>query len=633
MSQIALNFYPLEERDFSIVVYCSDYNEAARPECNGKAAVLRNLQTANPPAQYWTMLSAFPSSHPVQCNALHNIGVGIEALREALLERCQKVLAPDQFHSVGKFRPKIELTINEFPEGRQVMCIEPYFLRSIKEFGFLLDFRFRPDREDIDPISSQKLSLSLDGDGKSNKDYYADRWIQNARFVGEYFPKLFPLELDPNQDLAVHSAPATTRHRILDRKHYIVGNSEQYNSQFMGIKKFGPLRSAPSDSQLYFIYREAEQPLSRMLFRALRGDTFRTFEGMEKMFGCPISSRNVQGAKISSFTDSEINRIRDQLVRVAKTRNIVPVVITPFSKFDLPEQNRPYWKLKHTFLSSGIPIQVVSSKTVTDREQFKWSVASIGLQIFAKTGGQPWKVRPKTSQCLIIGIGQAHQACDSGIERYFAYSILSDSSGVFREVRVLANVDKEDQYIGAFSASLQQIVRQYSNEFSNFAVHSMFSVQKAELDAIAEVLREQESLQDEIGDFVSLKFNQRRGFIGFAMDHNSRVPYESTIVKLSRDEYLVWFEGLQFGQPNVRDRIGAPTHVKFTYPSYPLSSNRQIPHLQDAINLSGANWRGFNAKSLPVSVHYAELIARYLKHFSMYDLPPVDVGIMKPWFL
>ena len=633
MTQISLNFYPLRDSDFSIIVHCEDYNEATRPQFDGEMAKFRNLQTGSQRHEYWTMLREFPGSKAVQCDALNNVGVGIDALREALFVRCKEELAADQFHTAGKFRPRIEIVIGEFPEGRQVMSIEPYFQRNIQKFGFLLDFRFHPVAPNIDSIPAQKLSLSLDEDGKSNKDYYADRWIQNVRFVGTYFPKIFPLYLAPNQKLLVLSKPAETVHKLLDRKHYIVGNRQQYNSQFMGIKKFGPLRMAPDDSRLYFIYREAEQPLSRMLFRALRGDTFRTFEGMQRMFGCPISSKNVQGVKISSFTDSEIDRIRDQLDRVAKTKNIVPVIITPFSRLDQPEQNRAYWKLKHAFLSKGIPIQVVSTKTMTDREQLKWSVAGIGLQIFAKAGGQPWKVQPKTPHCLIIGIGQAHQLSESGIERYFAYSILTDSSGVFREVRVLANADREDQYIDSFSANLQQIVKRYSSEFSNFAVHSTFSIRRAELDAIADVLQEQKGLQSETGDFVSLKFNGRNGHFGFAMNHNSRVPYESTIVRLARDEYLVWFEGLQFGQPNVRDRVGGPTHVKFTYSSCAMNSNQQIPHLQDAINLSGANWRGFNAKHLPVSVFYAQLIAKYLKNFGMYDLPPVDVGIMKPWFL
>ena len=111
------------------------------------------------------------------------------------------------------------------------------------------------------------------------------------------------------------------------------------------------------------------------------------------------------------------------------------------------------------------------------------------------------------------------------------------------------------------------------------------------------------------------------------------MPYESTVIPLSRSEFLVWFEGLQYGQQTVRKMVGSPLHVKFTYPNEGLTREQQRAHLQDAINLSGANWRGFNAKSLPVSVYYAQLIARYLREFEIHGLPTVDVDTLTPWFL
>jgi hypothetical protein len=48
-------------------------------------------------------------------------------------------------------------------------------------------------------------------------------------------------------------------------------------------------------------------------------------------------------------------------------------------------------------------------------------------------------------------------------------------------------------------------------------------------------------------------------------------------------------------------------------------------HLQDIINLSGANWRGFNAKNTPISIYYPELIAKFISKFDEYNLD-LDVG-------
>ena len=161
-------------------------------------------------------------------------------------------------------------------------------------------------------------------------------------------------------------------------------------------------------------------------------------------------------------------------------------------------------------------------------------------------------------------------------------------------------------------------------------IHTTFTIRRRELESIATALKEQKK-QAVSGEFVSIKFNDRSRFFGFATDHNSRVPYESTVISLSRNEFLVWFEGLQYNRPTVREMVGGPLHVQFTYPNEGMNSDQQRAHLQDAINLSGANWRGFNAKSLPVSVYYAQLIAKYLKEFESHRLPPVDVSILTPW--
>jgi len=55
--------------------------------------------------------------------------------------------------------------------------------------------------------------------------------------------------------------------------------------------------------------------------------------------------------------------------------------------------------------------------------------------------------------------------------------------------------------------------------------------------------------------------------------------------------------------------------------------------LQDAMNIAGANWRGFTAKSMPISMYYAEIIARNYAHFREAGLPDVDFENMPPWFL
>lgn len=632
MRGIALNFFPLESDQFTITLYRLPFVEGERPESGCEKAIRRNLAVEGKRDFYWTLFQQTETGTETVCDPFNNVYATINALRLALIQSCKDNLDSNAFNVTKGFQPRVEIITGTHPEGSQVISLEPYFLRLRRKFGFLADFRFHPIEEHRGTQRALQLSLSLDRSGKRNSSYYADRYSHLAAFVKEFHGVIFPVNLPGGDQVQVARQLVELSPEKLDVKNYIVGSNRESKSQFMGVKQGGPLERCLQDAHLYFLFREEDRPLSRDLFRALRGDTFPTFPGMENMFHLPISNKNVSGTALPNFSDNEIQRIRDRVVVDAADRNVVPIFLTPFSRHDQPEENAAYWKLKHAFLSKGVPIQVVASKTVANKNQLKWSAAGIGLQIFAKLGGIPWKVRPRTESCLIVGIGQAHRKVAGGIERFFAYSVLTDSSGVFEEVRVLGEGQEEDQYIESFSASLRKIFADYSDRFSSFVVHATFAIRRRELESIASALSEKEE-QAETGSFVSLKFNEQKSFFGFAVDHNSRVPYESTMIPLAHNEFLVWFEGLQYGRPAVSEIVGRPLHVKFTYPLEGLSRNQKRAHLQDAINLSGANWRGFNAKSLPVSVYYAQIIAKYLKEFERYRLPNLDVNILTPWFL
>ena len=603
-----------------------------RPVHGGEGAVLRRLNEGGEYKPYWTLFEAFDGARRVELGPFDNTYATLEALRRALEESCRSNLGADGYRTRSGIRREIEVVVERHEEGVATMSLEPYLLRSARRFGILASFRFHPLEAFRGTKRSLQISLALDRNGQPNLDFYADRYGKLSEFVSRYHGLLFPLTMPDGQEVEVGTRLVGARPEALAVKRYLMDGGRESKSQFVGVQKYGPYDRNAEDTQLYFLYRRQEHGLSQDLFRALRGDTFRTFSGMRNVFRFPISPQNVRGATMSDFEEGEIEKAVGMVAADAAGRPVVPVVITPFSRHDEEEENEAYWKLKHAFLARGMPIQVVASETIADRNKLKWSTSGIGLQIFAKSGGTPWRVVPETERCLIVGVGQAHKVVPGGgIERYFAYSVLTDSTGAFQEVRVLGTGGDEDAYIEAFHDGLRRIFDDYADRFSSFVVHSTFSIRKRELDSIAAALEAQEGTAGE-GHFVSMKFNDRNRFFGFASEHNSRVPYESSVVALSHREYLVWFEGRQYGQSAVQKVVGGPLHVQYAYPDR-LGDGEKRKLLQDAINLSGANWRGFNAKSLPVSVYYAQIIARYLKEFEEHGLPVLKVDNMVPWFL
>ena len=633
MDEIALNFFPVLSDNFAVSLYRMPFVENDRPSSGDEEAVRRMLEVDGEWRPYWTLFQQVPGSTRFECDPSHNVYATLGALRIGLIESCRDRLESADFSISKGIRSRVEIVVERFTEGMRVVSVEPYYLREHSKFGFLADFRFRPKEEYRGTIRARQLSLSLDSRGRSNQEHYADRYSQIMSFVRRFHPEIFPITLPGGEAVDIDPHLEMLASGRLDVKHYIVNSNRESKSQFMGITHNGPLEFAPTDTRLCFLYRPEDRSLSHDLFRALRGDTFRTFVGMDKMFHFPLTNDLVSGIPIPGFENKDIEEIAQRVKEEARGSNVVPIVITPFSRHDDLEDNQQYWVLKHAFLSKGMPLQVVARNTVRDKNELKWSTAGIGLQVFAKAGGIPWKVRPRTERCLIVGIGQAHRIRAGHTDRYFAYSVLTDSSGVFETVKTLGKGQDETTYLRDFHGSLRNIFDEYSDRFSNFVIHSTFSIRRRELEAISEALEEQRQSRSGEGDFVSLRFNDRSRLFGFAVDRNSRVPYESSMVSISRDEFLVWFEGLQYEHRTVGKMIANPLHVKFTYPREGLTRRTKLNHLQDAINLSGANWRGFNAKAMPVSVYYAQLIAKYLKEFEAHHLPTVDVDTLTPWFL
>ena len=383
------------------------------------------------------------------------------------------------------------------------------------------------------------------------------------------------------------------------------------------------------------MYRPDDKPLSYELYHALKGNKFATFTGMKSMFSFSLGKEHVTGIPIDGYDKSNIEKAIKKLTSIANDRPALPLLLFPWSRSNPGSEGQDtYYRIKHQFLEKKIPTQFVSLDRMRDRDGLKWSIANIALAVFGKLGGEPWKLLPKHKKCLIIGIGQAHQRDkDDNIIRFFAYSVLTDSSGLYESIRILSKSDSKDKYLNSLFKSLKVVLTELSKNYDRFVIHTPFKLRKDEIFAINRALASFDEEKQNQSTLVTLKFNEKSKFFGFALNNNSKVPFESSCIDLGRSEYLVWFEGLQYHNPTVRRRISRPMHIKFSYSNRDINREEEIDFLQDAINLSGANWRGFNAKSLPVSIYYAKIIADFIGNFNRLGLPEIDIENLPPWFL
>ena len=259
------------------------------------------------------------------------------------------------------------------------------------------------------------------------------------------------------------------------------------------------------------------------------------------------------------------------------------------------------------------------------------------FKCFARQEEFRGKFGPTTEKSLIIGISQSHKTkkTESGfhVDKYFAFSVLTDSSGLFQRIEVLSEADQELPYLDQLKTSLSQVLLSSAQDFERIVIHTSFKLKNKEIAAIQSVVKQVSTNQGSSAcSFAVIKVNHSNRFFGFNREVNSLVPYEGTVVKLGWNEFLVWFEGIYPDKHTVNKQFPGPTHLQFLEITDKNHGNERIL-LQDLINLSGANWRGFNAKSAPVSVFYCHLVADLVHDFQARGLPLPAVRDLRPWFL
>lgn len=634
--KIAINFLPLTKQNFSLDVFVKKAEE------QGKKTSHENIKTYKLPSDLNDMSGDYinfqvsaiqqPDFIPVTLKSETNRLLTLNKMFWSTIEKCKGSFGDGQFIVEDGFRKYIRIKISTSKEGNEEIRLEPYHLDITNEYGYLLEFHFSlAENQQLNKIVLQK-SLSLNADGRENINYYADHHKKLRLFIVNYVPHLFPLKV--GSEIAVETNFKELEAKRLESKKYIFKNDKVDISQFQGIKKNGPLEAIDPPSLICFMYRAADKNLSYELYYALKGKKYVTFTGMEDMFSFALSKEHVTGISLPDYAEKSIAAAIGQMKEMANGRRVLPLLIVPWSRLEHDDEgDRNYFRIKHQFLSEGMPTQFVSLQRMRGRDSLKWSISNIGLAVFSKLGGIPWKLQPTHDKCLIIGIGQAHRRKEEGgISRYYAYSVLSDSSGLYDSIKVLSKSEEKDLYLSGLTDNIKKVILDKASKYERFVIHTTFKLRIEEIKAITKGLEEVSNNTKK--DIVVLKFNDNGRYFGFSLTSNSKVPFESSCVPLGGRQYLVWFEGLQYHNPTVHRRIAKPMHIEFIYSSNKtLTKQEEISFLQDAINISGANWRGFNAKSSPISVYYAKIIADYIGNFDKYGLPEIDIENLVPWFL
>lgn len=637
--KLALNFSPLKTQNFQFVIYrklkeIGEKKNSFSFEVSDRALPKNKGSNDAEFPRYWISLSPQEEFTKFEVESLTNPYLTTEYLFSNLKNRCNKVLNSKDFYlDDSTFSNKVKFVINTLNEGNQIVWVEPFYLKETKNLGFLIDFKFDKKKEQPFNKKVQRLSLSLNSENRWNKSIYADKYSFVRDFAKLYYKKVFKntnLDFETNELLPVS---------YLKKKCYLLSDNKEVFSQYK-LKDFGVYKQIEDPIDIYFYYKPGEGAIVKNFYQQLENLLTKTYK----------LKVNFESFRVEQINKTNINKLIRKINNSQINKSLV--IFLSENKYKNSDE---YYLCKYEFTKNNIPTQFLTYPTVRN----KYSVNNLALQIFSKLGGTPWRVKPRNQDCLIIGLGQANKREKRGnkfiTSRYFAYSVLLDSSGVYKSLRIVSEADNKNSYLKNLGSSLVDIFNEYGDKYEKIVIHTPFKVKRDELKQIKDSITKVISKEF---DFVVIRINTKNKFFAYNKNLNSLTPYESSLLKISSNEYLVWFEGLQFQDEIPQKRYSGPTYIDFLFWSkkewtnkerkkflkmkrpeeteierYYLSESEKKDYLQDIINLSGANWRGFNAKSLPVSIYYCRIVANFVKEFRQRNYSRFDFSNLQPWFL
>lgn len=635
MANIRLNILPIYNQNFSFKVYRKIKEQDDSKEDDTFLYSLPQTEHSKDYAKYWVSFVQKNEFEEFLADSTYSIGLSKRYLFNQLINVLKNKGCPFEYEVKRKFTDDyIDFMIESYPQGDRIIYLSPYYLEEQKTYGFIIDFKFRKSDDTLFDRQVQILSLSLDMHGRSNKNYYSDKFRLIQNFISAIYDIIENIGTE-EQTIKIERDLIKTTVFHLNKKEYIFNNDNSANSQFQGIRNFGPYKNIGQEVMFAFIFEDRFKSFANELYLSLTGKLNPgTFPGLEQMFGIDINVKNVKQIKIEDYSNNSLLKVVDTVKNLQEINNdkkVIGIYIEDcaIDIEDIPASNH-YYYLKYNFIKNDLPLQVINYRKLGERNSLKWSTSNIALAMFAKMGGIPWVVKPSNKNCLILGIGSSHKKNrDTGeISKYFAYTVCLDSSGLYKTLEVLADETSESSYLQKLTSNLVNILKdsQQAN-YETCVLHLPFKIKKKEINAISDAVKQVTDIE-----LVVIKVNIDNKYFGYSF-HNTLVPYESSFVKLSKDEYIVWFEGLLYGREVVDKRLSNPVHIKFLSTNNKKNLDEQT-FLQDILNLSGANWRGFNAKSIPISIYYSQIIAKYteaFEHISGYEEGSISND--KPWFL
>lgn len=188
MSNILLNFLALNNSNFVFDIYRKQYSENADSDLY--TCYLPTGKDIHEKTNYFISFDDLEGFEKVSINSEQSLSLTKRLLYQSLFtEISRDPPFPLRTYDRPYQSNRVEFIVEQFEEGDRIVMLSPYFLESRGQFGFLIDFRFAKKLAITHSGRVQQLSFSLDVKGKSNKDFYSDKFSILKKFLAKAAPR------------------------------------------------------------------------------------------------------------------------------------------------------------------------------------------------------------------------------------------------------------------------------------------------------------------------------------------------------------------------------------------------------------------------------------------------------------
>lgn len=402
------------------------------------------------------------------------------------------------------------------------------------------------------------------------------------------------------------------------------GGGQCGSDRLRGLVANGPFRPITLDHPRFgFVFPSENRDDANRLFQALKNG-IGYFRGVENTFRFPLRTDQVfaipvAGVHVSPVADHSKNAHAYAKAILAwhseqpKQKADMFFVLHP--KTGQSVVGTEYYECKAQLLQEGILSQNVTLDLLRNRSQFEWSAANIALGAFVKLGGIPWVVPGEAlDQDLILGVGRAYVYDPTSRKNtaFMAFTACFSARGPLKFVSLARAAGTKEEYLDA----LQDLVKislakadQLGTNPSSLTVHAPKEMKKEELATIRNVVNSYE--KKNILEIGILKITDESLYFALDDQFPDGIPRRGTAVRVTDREFMLYTEGREETE-SWRARL--PVALRIAPSGNSPTDAKMLAMLRQINDLSQVNWRGFNARSKPISIYYSSLIAQLLSH-------------------